>query len=177
MDKAVAKAGLIRPPRVKARGHLDVRLFGHLEVALDGERVALATPRKSLQVLAYLLLHRSSAVSREYLAFLLYPDDDEGSARAKLRATLSELAKVLPQPVERYVTIDTDKVAWNPAASVWIDVEAFEQDAGDPNRLAEAIDLYRGDLLPEVYDEWLDVIRERLRDAYLRGEAWPDPPR
>jgi predicted ATPase/DNA-binding SARP family transcriptional activator len=168
VDKAVAKAGLIRPPRVKTRGHLDVRLFGHLEVALDGERVALATPRKSLQVLAYLLLNRSSAVSREYLAFLLYPDDDEGSARAKLRATLSELAKVLPQPVERYVTIDTDKVALNPAASVWIDVEAFEQDAGDPNRLAEAIDLYRGDLLPEVYDEWLDVIRERLRDAYLR---------
>ncbi|HEY6326680.1 MAG TPA: AAA family ATPase [Candidatus Cybelea sp.] len=156
MNKAVAKA------------HLDVRLFGHLEVALDGERVAIATPRKSLQVLAYLLLHRGSAVSREYLAFLLYPDDEEGSARAKLRATLSELAKALPQPVECYVTLDTDKVAWNSAASVWIDVEAFEQAAADPGRLAEAIELYRGDLLPEVYDEWLDVIRARLRDAYLR---------
>jgi len=168
VNKAVAKAGLIRPPRVKARGHLDVRLFGHFELALDGERVALATPRKSLQLLAYLLLHRGSAVSREYLAFLLYPDDDEGSARAKLRATLSELAKAMPQPVQGYVTIDTDKVAWNPNASVWIDVEAFEKVAGDRSRLAEAIDLYRGDLLPEVYDEWLDVIRERLRDAYLR---------
>src|SRR5579871_918533 len=116
-----------------ARAHLDVRLFGHLEVALDGERVALATPRKSLQVLAYLLLHRGSAVSREYLAFLLYPDDEEGSARAKLRATLSELAKVLPQPVDQFVTIDTDKVAWNPGASAWIDVEAFDSAACDPN--------------------------------------------
>ncbi len=149
-------------------GHLDIRLFGHLEVVLDGGRFRLATPRKSLQVLAYLLLHRAAAVSREYLAFLLYPDDEEAAARAKLRATLGELPKILPHPAERYVSIDVDKVAWNSDADVWLDIDAFEAASSDRARLAEAIDLYRGDLLPEIYDEWLDVIRERYRNAYLR---------
>jgi DNA-binding SARP family transcriptional activator/tetratricopeptide (TPR) repeat protein len=168
VGKALPKVSELRPARAKSDGHLDIRLFGHMEVALDGARFTLATPRKSLQVLAYLLMHRASAVSREYLAFLLYPDDEEGAARAKLRATLSDLPKLLPQPADRYVTIDTDKVAWNPDADVWLDVDAFEAASSDRSRLSEAIDLYRGDLLPELYDEWLDVIRERHRNTYLR---------
>lgn len=139
-----------------------------MEVALDGGRFSLATPRKSLQVLAYLLLHHAVPVSREYLAFLLYPDDEEGAARAKLRATLSELPKILPAPADQYVSIETDKIAWNPDADLWLDVDAFEEASNDRSRLGEAIELYRGDLLPEIYDEWLDVIRERYRNAYLR---------
>ncbi|HEY2473362.1 MAG TPA: AAA family ATPase [Candidatus Cybelea sp.] len=167
MGKAIAKLREVRS--VPNRGaHLDIRLFGHLEVSLDGAPWHFATPRKSLQVLAYLLLHRAAAVSREYLAFLLYPDDEESSARAKLRATLSELPKILPQPAERYVTIDGDKVAWNRDADLWLDVESFIEASSDSRRIGEAIELYRGDLLPEVYDEWLEVIRERHRNAYLR---------
>lgn len=149
-------------------GRLDIRLFGHLEVALDGAPFKLATPRKTLAVLAYILLHRSAPVSREYLAFLLYPDDEEASARAKLRATLSELPKILPPPAAQYVSIDGDTVAWNPKADLRLDVEAFEAASNDRARLSEAIDLYRGDLLPELYDEWLDVLRERYRNVYLR---------
>jgi DNA-binding SARP family transcriptional activator len=167
VGKTLAKGSDLRSARAKSRGHLDIRLFGHLEVALDGARFALATPRKSLQVLAYLLLHRAAPVSREYLAFLLYPDDEESAARAKLRATLSELPKILPR-ADGFVTVDTEKVAWNPDADVWLDVDAFEEASNDRSRLAEAIDLYRGDLLPEIYDEWLDAIRERYRNAYLR---------
>jgi predicted ATPase/DNA-binding SARP family transcriptional activator len=168
MGKAAAKVSEFRAEQAKTRGHLAIRLFGHVEVALDGDQFRLATPRKSLQVLAYLLLHRGAPVSREYLAFLLYPDDEEGAARAKLRGTLSELPKILPQPAERYVMIDLDKIAWNPTADVWLDVDSFAAAATDRSRLEEAIELYRGDLLPEVYDEWLDAIRERYRNAYLR---------
>jgi predicted ATPase/DNA-binding SARP family transcriptional activator len=152
----------------KKRGHLDIHLFGHLEVALDGEPFRFATPRKALQVLAYILLHRQAPVSREYLAFLLYPDDEEGAAKAKLRATLGDLGKILPQPADRYVSVDVEKIGWNSDADLWLDVEEFAAASNDRARLGEAIELYRGDLLPEVYDEWLDVIRERHRNAYLR---------
>ncbi|MBV8531173.1 MAG: AAA family ATPase, partial [Candidatus Eremiobacteraeota bacterium] len=99
---------------------------------------------------------------------MLYPDDEENAARAKLRATLNELPKILPPGTGRYLTIDSDKIAWNCGDEVWVDVDAFTQAAADPARLAEAIDLYRGDLLPEVYDEWLEVVRDRLRNMYLR---------
>ena len=152
----------------RKRGHLDIRLLGHLEIALDGEPFRLSTPRKSLQVLAYLLLHRAAPVSREYLAFLLYPDDEEGAARSKLRATLRDMLRAMPQPVEHYVYVDAEKLAWNQDADAWLDVDAFVEASSDRGRLAEAIDLYRGDLLPELYDEWLDAIRERHRNAYLR---------
>ncbi|MBV8354717.1 MAG: hypothetical protein JO101_05325, partial [Candidatus Eremiobacteraeota bacterium] len=153
--------------RAKKGGHLAIRLFGHFEVELDGAPFRLATPRKSLQVLAYLLLHRGAPVSREYLAFTLYPDDEEGSARAKLRATLSDLTKILPKTAERYVIIDAEKVAWNPEAGIWLDVDEFVKASRDGARLSDAIELYRGDLLPEIYDEWLDAIRERHRKAYV----------
>jgi DNA-binding SARP family transcriptional activator len=166
--KAVAKKNDQHPAQASTPGRLEFRLFGHLEVTLDGRPFKLATPRKSLQVLAYLLLHRGTAVSREYLAFLLYPDDEENAARAKLRATLSDLVKTLPQPASQYVMVDTDKVSWNPSTEVWLDVDVFDDAATNRRRLAEAIDLYRDDLLPEIYDEWFEAIRERHRNTYLR---------
>ena len=47
------------------QGALAIRLFGHTEMNLEGVPFKFATPRKSLQVLAYLLLHRSAPVTRE----------------------------------------------------------------------------------------------------------------
>ena len=146
---------------------LEIRLFGHLEVALDGARFDLATPRKSLQVLAYLLLHRSAPVSREYLAFLLYPDDEEGAARAKLRATLSDLAKILPSPAGAYVSIETERVGWNPDVDLWLDVDAFEAAARDRARLDDAIDLYRGEVRQSsLYSSCRVVSSNQVRYAW-----------
>ncbi len=144
-----------------------MRLFGQVEVIVDGEPYRLATPRKSLQVLAYLLLNRSAPVSRDYLAFLLSPDSEEDSARSKLRATVSDLLKVLPAPAHDFILVETDTLAWNPTAKVWLDVDDFVVAVRDRKRLEEAVDLYRGDFLPELYDEWLYAIRERYRNMYL----------
>ena len=147
---------------------LEIRLLGPLEIRIGGVPVSFSTPRKSLEVLAYLLLNRSAPAGREYLAFLLYPDDEEPSARAKLRATLNDMPKILPAHFAKYVTVDTDKVRWNPDAPLWLDVDAFAAAAADPQRLSTAIDLYRGDLLPQLYDEWIEARRETYRNAYVR---------
>ncbi|HEY1680519.1 MAG TPA: AAA family ATPase [Candidatus Tumulicola sp.] len=147
---------------------LEIRLFGQLEIRRGGVPVVFSTPRKSLEVLAYLLLNRSAPAGREYLAFMLYPDDEESSARAKLRATLNDMPKILPAPFAQYVIVDSDKVRWNPDAPLWLDVDAFGAAAADPQRHADAIDLYRGDLLPQIYDEWIEAPRETYRNAYVR---------
>jgi len=148
---------------VRTRGYLDIRLLGHLEVAVEGEPFRFATPRKSLQVLAYLLLHRAAPVSREYLAFLLYPDDEEGTARAKLRATLKDMQRSLPQPADRYVYVDAEKLAWNSHADVWLDVDAFTAASNDRSRLGEAIDLYRGEFLEGLQSLPLQLIHPPLQ--------------
>lgn len=162
------------PPRQSGtEGALAVRMFGQLEMNLDGAPFKFATPRKSLQVLAYLLLHRRAPVTREYLAYVLFPDDEEAVARTRLRSTIGDMQKILPGPIERYVSVEGESIAWNSEASLWLDVDTFEAASADPNRLNEAIALYRGDLLPQIYDEWIESERERHRNTYLRclGEA------
>ncbi len=145
---------------------LEVRLFGQVAIVADGEPFRLATPRKSLQVLAYLLMHRAAHVSRDYLAFLIWPDEDEERARARLRSTISDLLRVLPQPGGDFIGTSTDEVWWNNDVNLWLDVDAFVEASQDATRFEEALALYRGDLLPELYDEWIYGFRERFRNIY-----------
>src|ERR1700730_8821084 len=147
---------------------LRVHLFGHVRVYADGDPFQMATPRKSLPLLAYLLLHRDGAVSREFLSFLLWPDETEDSARQKLRATLFDLVRVMPAaPDGHWITIEGTGVRWNPDTKVGLDVDDFEAAVADPERLEQGCGLYAGDLLEALYDEWIIAPRERLRSAYV----------
>ena len=72
-----------------------------------------------------------------------------------------------------------DAVALFPDAQVAVDVELFDDASGDPSSAAKAIDLYRGDLLPDdLYEPWADAERQRLRMRYLgllrSTERWVD---
>ena len=144
-----------------------MRLFGQPAIAVDGRAFRLATPRKSLQVLAYLLIHRAAPVSRDYLAFLLWPDEEEGVARTRLRSTVNDLLRVMPQPGSDFIGSSVTELWWNPDVALSLDVDEFTDASKDAARLEEAVALYRGDLLPELYDEWLDGLRERFRNIYL----------
>src|SRR5580704_8659533 len=147
---------------------LEVKLFGQVEFRLDGEPVRLATPRKSFQAFAYLLLHRGRPVERAEVAAALWPAEEDEVARGRLRATLSDLLKILPQPAADFVSVDDDEtLRLNPALRLELDVERFERAVRDPARLAEALELYRGDLLAEFYDEWVHPEREHFRERYL----------
>ncbi len=72
-------------------------LFGHLEVALDGDRDLRWRHRgnrcRCLRTSYCIARHRYRA---SISPFCCIPDDEESAARAKLRATLSELPKILP---------------------------------------------------------------------------------
>ena len=149
------------------RRSLGVRLLGQPAITVEGRAFRLATPRKSLQLLAYLLMHRTAPVSRDYLAFLFWPDEEEGAARARLRATFSDLLRVLPQPGTDFVGTSADGLWWNTDVDLWLDVDAFVEASKEGARLEEAVALYRGDLLVELYDEWIYGFRDRLRNVYL----------
>jgi DNA-binding SARP family transcriptional activator len=147
---------------------LRVHLFGHFRIDANGVPYPIATHRKTLPLMAYLLLHRNAAVQRDFLSFLLWPDESEEAARAKLRATLHELLRGLPvAPEGHWIVNEGARLRWNPDAKASLDVEEFEAAVADPQRLEEAIALYTGDLLEALYDEWIVAPRERLRSAYL----------
>ncbi len=129
---------------------------------------SLARPRCQA-LLAYLLLHRHAPQSRRHLAFLLWPDSSEAQALTNLRHVLHDLQAALPNG-ERWLIITAPTLQWNAAAPFDFDVNTFEQGTragASAADLQSAVNLYRGDLLPACYDDWIVPERERLLQAYL----------
>jgi DNA-binding SARP family transcriptional activator len=92
----------------------------------------------------------------------LWPDLGEEESRANLRRHLSELTAALA-PYGNLIETDRQMISWNAKARATVDVLQFEALAASKATSAEALALYRGDLLPSIYEDWLFAPRERLR--------------
>jgi DNA-binding SARP family transcriptional activator/tetratricopeptide (TPR) repeat protein len=112
-------------------------------------------------------MNRDAPVARDFLAYVMWPDEEEDAARSKLRMNLYELGRILPAIDGGALLVSTDSVAVRPDLPMWLDVEEFDRLVGDPQRLEDALALYRGDLLASLYDEWILPERERRRNLYL----------
>jgi DNA-binding SARP family transcriptional activator len=138
-------------------------LLGGFELRLDGALLGL---QPSMQRLVTLVALTTRGVSRQHAAFQLWPDTDEQRARANLRSTLWRLHK-LPAKV---VTATEERL--HLADDVWVDTRdgmaelaAGDSDVLGPDLPFQALD---ADLLPDWYDDWLVIERERLRQLRLR---------
>ena len=149
-----------------------IRVLGRFDLDLGGVRVPPLESARAESLLAFVLLHRHAAASRQQLAFVLWPDSTEAQARTNLRHLLHTLRRRLPD-ADRYLDITSRTVGWRADAPCWLDVSAFEEllDAGgdgtDEAALRDAIALYTGDLLEGCYDDWLLGERARLRQRHL----------
>ena len=123
-------------------------------------------------------LHRAAYQPRQRLAYLFWPNATEAQARNNLRQTLYQMRRVWPA-VDQFLAMDAHALGWQAEALVDVDVSAFESavaraDAAERNvdleaaqfALTQAVDLYRGELLPGSYDEWIEPERDRLRQAH-----------
>jgi DNA-binding SARP family transcriptional activator len=154
---------------------LTMSLLGGFQARLDAGPIALPT-RKAQALLAFLAVPAGRAHPRDKLATLLWGGIREESARASLRQALFALRKAI-EPTPALAT-DGGTVTLVPDA-VEIDVDQFVRAvaSGDPERLARAAELYRGDFLAGFavdelpFEEWLMSERERLRELALEGLA------
>ncbi|MEX2540319.1 MAG: AAA family ATPase [Trueperaceae bacterium] len=154
---------------------LEIRLLGGLRVISEGHPASELVSSRARSLLAHLLLHREAPQSRRQLAFLFWPDSSEAQAHTNLRRELHQLRKALPQ-AEPYLKVDSRTLCWSGDEQFRLDVERFEAGVEEASRatqpaqrldaLSRAVDLYRGDLLPDDYDDWIEVERERLRGLY-----------
>jgi predicted ATPase/DNA-binding SARP family transcriptional activator len=147
---------------------LQIQLLGSFCLVRDQQPVSgLDSPRLQ-SLLAYLLLHRDTPQSRQYLAFLFWPDSNESQARNNLRQVLFLLRRALPN-AEHFLRADMQTVQWLPDFPFTLDVADFQravEQAATLDSLQEAVNLYRGDLLPGCYDDWLMPERDRLRAEF-----------
>jgi predicted ATPase/DNA-binding SARP family transcriptional activator len=151
---------------------LHIRLLGDFSLIYRDESVASINTPRLHSLFAYLVLHRDAPQLRQHLAFLFWPDTSEAQARNNLRQLLHQLRYALPD-ADRFLHADARTLGWRHNAAFFLDVAEFERalasaDAAEHEKdqrtaLKRAADLYRADLLPSCYDEWIGAERERLR--------------
>ena len=164
-----------------------ISLIGTVRVAhpeLPGEN---SMGRGVKALLGYLTLFRHRFHAREVLAGLFWGESNEKQARSCLSTTLWRLRKVLePDHIHTgtyLVTTPGGEVGFNRKSDHWLDVAVFENrikpilanpyeslDAKEVRQLEEALNLYKGELLEEFYDDWALRERERLRSLYVSGQ-------
>ncbi len=160
------------------RPRLHITLLGEFSL-LNGDGTALSfSGDRPITLLAYLLLHRHTAVSRQHLAFTLWPDSSDTQARTNLRNLLHTLRNSLPE-ADSYIRANTMTLQWRSDADVWLDVAEFEallsvaeesvSTTEKVSTLQAAISLYNGDLLPNNYDDWAIPLRGDLRNAFINA--------
>src|SRR6266700_3234884 len=159
---------------------LHIRLLGDFSLIYDDRQVTSLNTTRLRSLLAYLVLHRDVPQQRQHLAFLFWPDATEAQARNNLRQLLHQLPQALPDALH-FLSADTHQLHWHPVTPFHLDVAAFEQaltladsatQRNDQHALQDALEqadgLYRGDLLPGCYDEWILPERDRLRQRHLQ---------
>lgn len=148
---------------------LSVQLLGGFRLTNRDGSVRRLDSARLQSLLAYLVLHRGPQ-PRSRLAAVFWPESPEGQARTNLRKLILELRRGLPE-VDRYVLVDERALQWRGEGAT-VDVVEFERALEGTTTVASlerAIGLYRGELLPDCYEDWVVAPRERIRQAYMDG--------
>jgi DNA-binding SARP family transcriptional activator len=141
-----------------------IALLGQFSIQVDdGPPSSITNPRLQ-SLIAYLILYPSSPHTRQHLAFLLWPDSTEFQARANLRKLLLQLRQAIPDWAE-VIRVEGQTLQWRDTPLTASDIAEFKR-AVAADDLALAAGLYRGDLLPDCYDEWVMPEREQLSQLY-----------
>ena len=147
------------------------RLFGPLEVLIDGVPMQKLRSRKGQVLLAHLILRNGSEVAREYLCELLWPDSLLDQARLSLRQSLVDLRKALGTQGYRIDSPETQSLRFLLEGSE-VDVVRFDRlSAGcefSRANLEELLKLFRGPMLEGVDDEPIRVENEARKLAFSR---------
>lgn len=132
----------------------------------------LPTPQRSA-LLAYLLTFGDRQHARSLLAGLFWGEKSDADALHNLSDAIYRLRKQLEprgiEPSRGLFSLDVTNVGLNPQADVWVDVQEFLRLTGPHAPLEHqlaALELYQGDFLPGVYDDWVLLERDRLATRY-----------
>ncbi|MBK5108275.1 MAG: AAA family ATPase [Anaerolineales bacterium] len=116
-------------------------------------------------------MNSTSQHRREKLAGLFWPDNDESSARSKLRYALWQLRSAVG---EQYFSADKIALSINPETEFWVDCVEFKNNPVNPPgtaQLEELVVLYQGEFLPGFYEDWIFLERDQLRAVYDQKAA------
>ena len=152
---------------------LHVSLLGEQVITDDGTGSVRARSSRAVVLVAFLVVHAGSPQARQRIAGLFWPESTDAQALTNLRRELHHLRQVLPD--EPSLVVTSRDLCWRDTSTCRVDVRVFDTErnaalasaAADDDDAAlrhgaTAIDAYRGDLLPGVYEDWLLDARSQL---------------
>ena len=168
--------------------------FGSLRLfpLSDENAVSLDLPKSEVAktLLAYLLFSRERPHSRDLLAGTFWPDLPENRARRALSQALWQIGQVFPNLLdahmgqievsgEYHVELDVERfqALLNPhlpritpgSGDQYVDALNVPSDQQAMDDLHQAVNLYGGDFLEDIYHDWTLFHRERLRERMLQA--------
>src|SRR5918911_2555573 len=156
---------------------LEIHLLGPFRVAVGGSQVeARRWRRRSATLLLKLLaLQPHHQLHREQVIETLWPELEPQAAINNLHKTIHAARRALEPDLKagadsRFIVTHAQQIKLCAPGKLWIDVEAFQQQAAqalkgtDAQAYEEALALYDGGLLIEdLYEDWTVARREQLR--------------
>jgi DNA-binding SARP family transcriptional activator len=157
---------------------LQLKLFGTGQARYADRDLPGFPNQQPYLLLCYLLLNRHQPHPREHLAAVFWGEYPTRTSRKYLRNALWRLRHLLQSagaPADAYLVIHDEYVSFAPSGPCMLDVEAFETMATrfqnlsgrqltseQADQLEQAMDLYSGELLTGVYEDWCLYEREHL---------------
>jgi predicted ATPase/DNA-binding SARP family transcriptional activator len=151
----------------------EICLLGTPRLLLNGASVD--SLRRKNRALLFYIAAQGRPVTREKLLAFFWPDHERPAAQPILRTMIHDLHKHLGEAFQA----DDRNVALSP--DIFIDVQFFPtalHASLDSQKLAEVLDLYKGDFLEgfslsdaSQFDEWAATERERYRLMAMNGFA------
>lgn len=158
---------------------LEVRLLGGFQVIVAGQPIPASAWRRkrAAAVVKRLALAPAHRLHRDEIVESLWPELEPEAAANNLRVALHHARQILAAAGDgagSWLRRDGETMLLGSPDAVVVDIDHFEMavrhawQSSDPAPTHAALDLYRGDLLPDDrYDDWIEGRRTALRTSFL----------
>lgn len=148
---------------------LTIKLFGQLTVSENGSSPVRVPSGKLAALFGALAINLGTAITRENLAVMIWPDLDAASARRNLRQQVFVLKQFLDQFSHDILVVDPDSLLVRSDSSC-TDLQIFMNgmESDDEECWIEAIAVRTGKFLEELDEPATNLLRHRLDEGYMK---------
>lgn len=157
---------------------LEVHTLGGSEIRRNGEVLPVTIWRSTRARSLFIYILDRGRVRKDAIGIHFWPDFSPGKVSSNFHATLWRVRQALG--FKDSIVFEDEHYSLHPSIQTWYDAAEFEnymrmattaglEEAEQAEMLRQALRLYRGPYLEDVYMEWADERREELRSLYLGG--------
>lgn len=169
---------------------LTIKLLGPVEIFRDAAKPFAHdawTTRRARDIFCYIATSKHRRVGKEVLIDEFWPDEDPSTVEKNFHPTISHIRKALNSRQafkQNFIIYRDGAYQLNPELSYSIDTEEFEdlvRQAESAKRtknaavlresLEAAHDLYRGEFMPGIYENWAEERRNFYAEQHMRVAA------